>query len=252
MRKPSPATVIALIALFVALGGPAQAAKLINGKKIKKNTITTKQIKNRTITSGDISSRTLRSLKAKSKSVSSAQIIDGSVSLADMAFGSVTGNQVVDRSLTGIDVAPDSIGAGELATDSVGNAEIADDAVTNREIKTSAVTKGSIKGSSIGTGEVIDRDLTGVDIAKASGTLPVTTVTLAAQACATRDFTAPDYSIPAGAVAGTVVAVSAPGDGVVATARAVSPDTIRLQLCNPTLSSGVNANGDYRFLAIAP
>ena len=41
---PSPAALIALVALFVALGGPAQAARLITGKDIQKNTITSKQI----------------------------------------------------------------------------------------------------------------------------------------------------------------------------------------------------------------
>ena len=44
---PPHAMVVALAALFVALGGPAQAAKLIDGKKIKKNSITSKQVKRR-------------------------------------------------------------------------------------------------------------------------------------------------------------------------------------------------------------
>src|SRR4051812_11264392 len=37
--RPSPARVVALIALFVALGGGAYAATQINGKLIKKNSI---------------------------------------------------------------------------------------------------------------------------------------------------------------------------------------------------------------------
>ena len=39
VRLPSPAALIALLALFVALGGPAEAAKLIKGKDIKRNAI---------------------------------------------------------------------------------------------------------------------------------------------------------------------------------------------------------------------
>jgi hypothetical protein len=76
MRRPSPALVVALVALFVALGGPAQAARLITGK----------QIKNHSITSKDLARGTVRSLRLTPK-------------------GSVTGTQVRDHSLTAADVA---------------------------------------------------------------------------------------------------------------------------------------------------
>lgn len=56
MRKPSPAMVIALIALFVALTGTATAGGLL---------ITTRQIKNGTIQAVDINSRTLRQLAGR-------------------------------------------------------------------------------------------------------------------------------------------------------------------------------------------
>jgi len=49
-RLPAPATLIALLALFVALGGPAQAARLIGGTQIKKNAITSRHVKNRSLT----------------------------------------------------------------------------------------------------------------------------------------------------------------------------------------------------------
>src|SRR3954447_13870933 len=94
MRKPSPTTVIALIALFVALGGPATAAKLISGKKLKNNSVTSAKIRNRTLTSDDISRGTLRSLKRTASNVTSANIVDGTIQLADMGASSVTGNQV--------------------------------------------------------------------------------------------------------------------------------------------------------------
>ena len=64
IRKVRPATLIAMLALFIAIGGTATAASgLINGKKIKKGTITGKQIKNQTITSGKFSPATLASLE---------------------------------------------------------------------------------------------------------------------------------------------------------------------------------------------
>jgi hypothetical protein len=51
MRKPSPAMVVALIALFVALSGTATAGGLL---------ITSRQIKNGTIQAVDINARTVR------------------------------------------------------------------------------------------------------------------------------------------------------------------------------------------------
>jgi len=50
VRRPSPATVISLIALFVALGGSSYAAVKINGKSIKSNSISGSKLKDNTIT----------------------------------------------------------------------------------------------------------------------------------------------------------------------------------------------------------
>jgi hypothetical protein len=54
MSKPSPALVISIIALFVALSGSAYAAAKINGKNIKQGTVTSKQIKNSSIKKVDL------------------------------------------------------------------------------------------------------------------------------------------------------------------------------------------------------
>lgn len=64
MRKPSASTVIACIALFIAVGGTATAASgLINGNKIKPGTVTAKQIKNKTITTSKLAPATVKSLQ---------------------------------------------------------------------------------------------------------------------------------------------------------------------------------------------
>lgn len=48
-KLPSPAMIVACLALIAAIGGSAYAASQINGKNIKKNTITGKQIKEKTV-----------------------------------------------------------------------------------------------------------------------------------------------------------------------------------------------------------
>ena len=56
MRRfvPSPAMVVAVIALFVSLGGSAYAALVITGKNIKNGTVTTKDIRNHSLSGTDV------------------------------------------------------------------------------------------------------------------------------------------------------------------------------------------------------
>lgn len=58
-RRPSPALVISMIALFVALGGTGYAASQINGKTLKNNSVPGKKLKNKTVTGGKVKPNTL-------------------------------------------------------------------------------------------------------------------------------------------------------------------------------------------------
>jgi Collagen triple helix repeat (20 copies) len=63
-RLPSPATVLASIAVFAVLAGSATAAtSLINGKDIQKGTITGKQIKNKSLAIKDLSKAAVKKLR---------------------------------------------------------------------------------------------------------------------------------------------------------------------------------------------
>lgn len=98
-RLPSPAMLVALLALFVALGAGAYAAT-----KAPKNSVTSKSIKN-----GQVSSKDL-----KDASVSGTDVADGSLNGADVADDSLTGADVADDSLTGADIANDSLTGSEI------------------------------------------------------------------------------------------------------------------------------------------
>jgi hypothetical protein len=65
MKRPRLATIVAALALVIALGGTATAAGLINGKKIKNNTITGKKLRNKTITKKKIAPATIKALKGQ-------------------------------------------------------------------------------------------------------------------------------------------------------------------------------------------
>lgn len=63
LRRPSPATVIALIALFVALGGTAYALKLgkhsVGTKQLKFKSVGTKQLKNNAVNGAKVQDQSL-------------------------------------------------------------------------------------------------------------------------------------------------------------------------------------------------
>lgn len=65
IKRPRLATILAGLALMIALGGTATAAGLINGGKIKNNTITGKKLKNKTITKNKLAPKTIKALKGK-------------------------------------------------------------------------------------------------------------------------------------------------------------------------------------------
>ena len=124
-RRPSPAMVVALIALFVALGGPAQAKRVIDGASIRRGTITTKQIKNGSVAKADLSKAAVHSLTATpASSVGSAQLVDGQVLAPDLGAGSVGQAQLAPGAVTASKLAPDSIGGGSVANGSLQTVDI--------------------------------------------------------------------------------------------------------------------------------
>src|SRR5919109_1900954 len=77
--RPSPAMVVALLALFVALGGGAYAAATIASRHLVNNTVRTQDVRNNSLRGKDVRNRGLRG--------------------RDIAFDSVTGNQIDEPSL---------------------------------------------------------------------------------------------------------------------------------------------------------
>lgn len=92
LRRPSPAMAVALLALFVALGGVSYgvATGSIDSREIKNNTIRTKDIRNNDIRSKDIRNST--------------------VTGRDIKTGTIAGSDVKNDTLTGSDVNESTLG----------------------------------------------------------------------------------------------------------------------------------------------
>jgi hypothetical protein len=153
---------IALLALFVALGGPAEAARLINGSDIKRGTVSSKQLKDHSIKTRDLSSAAVRTLlSTPSNSITAPKLGENSVTTRALAPGSVLTGTVGDNSLT----------AADLATNSVGTDEVGDNAIGQSEIRNNGVAASEIADNSIDGGEIVDGGLSIRDVAREVGTL---------------------------------------------------------------------------------
>jgi hypothetical protein len=135
VRRPSPALLIALLALFVALGGPAQARRLINGKDIRKGTIRSTQIRDRSLSTHDLSNAAIRSLRqTPAGSITDTKLADGAVTTAKLAGAAVTGAKLAANAVTPVAIADGSVITTKLADGSITGAKIADASLTTLDV----------------------------------------------------------------------------------------------------------------------
>ncbi len=227
--------IVALLALFVALGGPAQAAKLINGEKIKPGTGASKQIKDRSLKLRDLGRSAVGALTATP---------DGSIGPGQLAPNAVTTQAIGPGSVLTGNVADNSLTAADLGTNAVGSDEVADNAIGQSEIRNNGVGASEIADNSIDGGEIVDGGLSIRDLAREVGTLDWVIAPLAIKECFVQRF--PITTIQ---ISGDVVLVSPTSAwpaGLVYTVNGTGSESeFKLQVCNrgDLLFTG----GTYRF-----
>jgi hypothetical protein len=130
--RPSPAMLIACIALFATTAGTALAAAL------PKN------------------------------SVRSAQIVNGAVKTVDLGKDAVRSGKIADGTIGAADLGTDSVDSDEIAKDAVGSEEIAENAVTSAKVAPDSLTADDLAPNSVGSSEVADNSLTKADLGPSS------------------------------------------------------------------------------------
>ena len=143
-RRPSAALVVALLALFVAVGGPAEAARMITGRQIKDHSVQTR----------DLSRRAVKELQ---------RTPPGSVGQKALQDGAVTTVKVAPAAIGSPQLAPGAVGSRELRAGAAGTAQLAD---------------GSVTGAKIADGTLDTRDFT-----RFSGRFRVNVPAVAANTC---------------------------------------------------------------------
>ena len=108
LRRPSPALVIACVALFVSLGGVGYAAATgsIDSREIKNNTIRGKDVRNNGLSGRDIANASL----------SGADVKNGRLLGVDIENESLTGADLDERTLSEVPAARAATFAGSAAT----------------------------------------------------------------------------------------------------------------------------------------
>jgi hypothetical protein len=102
LRRPSPALVVACIALLVALGGTSIAAVT----QVPKNSVGANQLKSNAVTTP----------KIKNAAVNASKIANNAVVAAKIASNAVTGPKIAANAVTGEKIAEGSIAAADLAS----------------------------------------------------------------------------------------------------------------------------------------
>jgi hypothetical protein len=89
VRKPSPAVVLAAVALFVALGGSSYAALHVGSEQIANNSVRSEDLRNNDVRGRDIRKGTVRG----------TDIRDGDLQGRDVRANSITGAKVKEKTL---------------------------------------------------------------------------------------------------------------------------------------------------------
>jgi len=126
--RPSPALVIACVALFAALTGSAIAAGVgkntVRSPQIVDGTIRTVDLRDNAVAAGKIAPDAVDTTEIAENGVESSDVAPDSLTAQDLGPASVTSSEVADQSLTADDLGPNSVGSSELQTGSVRASEL--------------------------------------------------------------------------------------------------------------------------------
>jgi hypothetical protein len=138
-RLLHPATILAVIALLVALSGAGYAATKIGTSQLKNNAVTKVKIKNGAVSTA----------KIQNGAVNSAKLAGGAVRAADLGNAAVGSGALASGAVTAAKIAAGAVGSNALATGSVGGAKLANGSVSDEKLGPNAVTGAKIAGGTI-------------------------------------------------------------------------------------------------------
>lgn len=97
--RPSPAMIVAIVALFVAMGGTVYAASTINGKAIKKNSLPGNRVKASSLPGSKIKKKSIAGNRLKNDTITGAKV-------SEESLGKVPSAATADTATTALSASP--------------------------------------------------------------------------------------------------------------------------------------------------
>ncbi len=166
---------LAILALFIALGGTALATGKIGPNGIRKNAIRSRHIKDGAVTGADVldggltgadvADGSLAGADVQKGSLTGVNVADGSLTPADLKPESLTGESVLNGSLTGADVKAESLLGTNILNGTLTGADVLDQGLTGNDIQEGSLTGADVQSESLTGEDVANGSLTGADLA---------------------------------------------------------------------------------------
>lgn len=112
--RPSPALIVALIALFVSIGGVGYAASKIGTNDIQNGAVTNKKLAKKAVKTRKINKEAVKAGKIAPLAVKTSRIADLAVTTEKLADLGVTTEKLADDAVSNAKLQDDSVRAGEL------------------------------------------------------------------------------------------------------------------------------------------
>jgi hypothetical protein len=119
-KKPSPAMVIAVIALFIGLSGAAYAGNKIGTNQIKGKAVTTGKLAGKAVTNGKLAGQAVKSGKLANGAVTDSKLGDGSVTSSKLSDESVKSDELgeINTRTENTTIAPQTSGSVSVSCES--------------------------------------------------------------------------------------------------------------------------------------
>lgn len=126
--RPSPAMIIACVALFVAFTGSAIAVGVgkntVRSPQIVDGTVRTVDVRDNAVNAAKVAPDAIGAEELAENSVASPEVVDESLTNQDLGTASVTSSEVADQSLSADDLGANSAGSSEIQAGAIRASEL--------------------------------------------------------------------------------------------------------------------------------